>query len=72
MFIRCVCCVGSSHYDELITRSEESYRMCVCVCVCVIVCDLETSIKGGLGPSRAVAPQKEELCRVRDHILHLI
>jgi hypothetical protein len=36
-----VCCVGSGLYDELITRSEESYR--VCVCVCLIVCDVETS-----------------------------
>ena len=40
------CCVGSGLYDELITRSEESYRVSVCVCVCVIVCDLETSTMG--------------------------
>jgi hypothetical protein len=25
-----VCCVGSGLCDELITRSEESYRVCVC------------------------------------------
>ena len=25
------CCVGRGIYDELITRSEESYRVCVCV-----------------------------------------
>jgi hypothetical protein len=37
MFVCCVCCVGSSLCEELITRSEESYR------VCLIVCDLETS-----------------------------
>ena len=30
-----VCCVGSGLCDELITRSGESYRVCVCVCVCV-------------------------------------
>ena len=30
---------GRGLCDELITRPEESYRMCVCVCVC----DLETS-----------------------------
>jgi hypothetical protein len=36
-----MCCVGSYLCNELITRSEESYR--VCVCVCLIVCDLETS-----------------------------
>jgi hypothetical protein len=32
MFVSClVCCVGSGLSDELITRSVESYRMCVCV-----------------------------------------
>jgi hypothetical protein len=31
-----LCCVGSGLCDELITRSEESYR----VCVCLILCDL--------------------------------
>jgi hypothetical protein len=34
-----LCFVGSGLCDGLITRSEESYR----VCVCLIVCDLETS-----------------------------
>ena len=43
-----VCCAGSGLCDELITRSEEYYRVCVCVlCVCVCVCvsafGLETS-----------------------------
>jgi len=33
-----VCCPGRGLCDELITRPEESYRLC-----CVIVCDLETS-----------------------------
>jgi hypothetical protein len=35
-----VCCVltGRGLCDELITRPEESYRLC-----CVVVCDLETS-----------------------------
>jgi hypothetical protein len=37
-----VCYVRSGLCDELITRSEEFYR----VCVCVIVCDLETSTMG--------------------------
>jgi len=39
MFVCCVYPVGSDLSDELITRSEESYR----VCECLIVCDLETS-----------------------------
>ena len=32
---------GRGPYDELITRPEESYRLC-----CVVVCDLETSRMG--------------------------
>jgi len=40
MFVCCECCVlsGRGLCDELITRPEESYRLC-----CVVVCDLETS-----------------------------
>ena len=40
MFVCCGCCVlsGRGLCDELITRPEESYRLC-----CVVVCDLETS-----------------------------
>jgi hypothetical protein len=41
MSVSCVCCVGSGLCVGLITRLEESYR--VCVCVCIIVYDLETS-----------------------------
>jgi hypothetical protein len=40
IFVRCECRVwsGTGLCDELITRPEESYRLC-----CVVVCDLETS-----------------------------
>jgi hypothetical protein len=40
IFVCCECCVLSVRglCDELITYSEESYRMW-----CVVVCDLETS-----------------------------
>ena len=40
MFVCCQCYVlsGRCLCDELITRPEESYRLC-----CVVVCDLETS-----------------------------
>jgi len=40
IFVCCECCVlsGRGLCDELITRREESYRLC-----CVVVCDLETS-----------------------------
>jgi hypothetical protein len=43
------CCVfsGRGFCVGLITRPEESYRVCVCVCVCVCVfmkCDRESSI----------------------------
>jgi hypothetical protein len=49
-----LCRLCSGLCDELIAHTEESY----CVCVCLIVCDLEISKRGGLGPRRAVAPQK--------------
>ena len=43
IFVCCECRVlsGSGLCDELITRPEESYRLC-----CVVVCDLETSRMG--------------------------
>ena len=47
-----LCCLGSRVSDRPITRSEESYG----ICVCLIVCDLE--IQTGLNPSWAAAPQK--------------
>ena len=42
MFVCCECCVlsGRGLCDELITRPEESYRLCC------VVCDLETSRMG--------------------------
>jgi len=41
MFVSCfvVCCVGSGLCYELNTRSEESYRLCLCL----IVYDIEIS-----------------------------
>ena len=43
MFVCCECRVlsGRGLCDELITRPEESYRLC-----CFVVCDLETSRMG--------------------------
>ena len=43
IFVCCECRVlsGTGLCDELITRPEESYRLC-----CVVVCDLETSRLG--------------------------
>jgi hypothetical protein len=35
MFVSTVYCVGSGLCDVLITRTEESYWVCMCVCVCV-------------------------------------
>jgi hypothetical protein len=61
VILLCVMCyVGSDLCDELITRSEESYRVCVFVCVCVCVCDLEIKQIGSLGLSWNVVPQKEK------------
>ena len=48
-------------YDELITRPEESYRMC-----CVVVCGLETSRMG--------APYIYDISRLRvkiDFVLYI-
>jgi hypothetical protein len=43
MFFCCECCVFSDRglCDELITRPEESYRLCR-----VVVCDLENLLNG--------------------------
>jgi hypothetical protein len=40
MPVSCRCSVLSVRglCDGLITRPEESYRVCVCMCVCVCVC----------------------------------
>ena len=48
MSLCCVCCVlsGRGHYDGLITRPEDSYRLW-----CVVVCDLETSGMRGQWPN---------------------
>ena len=43
---------GRSLFDELITRPQESYRLC-----CVVVCDLETS--------RMSAPYIYDISRLR-------
>ena len=54
IFVCCVCRVLSGRVlcDELITRPEDSYRMC-----CVVVCDLETS--------RVGAPYKYDISSLR-------
>ena len=56
MSVCCECCVllGTGLCDGLITRPEESYRLC-----CVVVCDLETSRMRRPWPNGGgVAPQK--------------
>jgi len=50
---------GRGLCDELITRPEESYRMC-----CVVVCDLETSRMG--------APYIYDISRLRVKLLFRI
>ena len=54
MSVCCKCCVlsGRGLRDQLITRPEESYRLC-----CVVVCDLETSRMG--------APYTYDISRLR-------
>jgi len=56
VFVCCECCVlsGRGLCDELTTRPQESHRLW-----CVVVCDLETSRRGGHGPRWAAAPQEK-------------
>ena len=60
IFVCCECRVlsGRGPCDELITRPEESYRLC-----CVVVCDLETSRMG--------APYIYDISRLRVNPTHL-
>src|SRR5215475_7773406 len=57
IFVCCECLVlsGRGLCDELITRPEESYRLC-----CVVVCDLETSRMG--------APYMYDISRLRVNV----
>jgi hypothetical protein len=61
MFVACVCCVlsGRGLCDGLITRTEESCR--VCVCVCLTVRDLETPTMKWSRPIWTVAQQEKKL-----------
>ena len=61
IFVCCECRVlsGRGICDELITRPEESYRLC-----CVVVCDLETSRMG--------APYVYDISRLKINDLTLI
>ena len=60
IFVCCECRVWSGRglYDELITRPEESYRLC-----CVVVCDVETS--------RIGAPYIYDISNLRVKILYI-
>lgn len=71
-FVFVVCCLGSGLWNEIISRSEESYRARapVCVCLSVFVCDLETAKQGGLGPIWVVAPQN--MMYIKLYILNYI
>jgi len=52
--------VGSGLCDELITRSEESYPVCVCVCVCL--CDIVTSTVRVSEMGRWATGEKKKNC----------
>jgi hypothetical protein len=60
IFVSCGCCVlsGRGLCVGLITRPEESYRLCVCL----IVCDLETSAVRRPGPDLGCCASGKESC----------
>jgi len=62
MFVCCECCVlsGSGLCDGLITRTEESYRLCR-----VVVCDQETSQARRLKPTRGLLNTTTVGCNAR-------
>ena len=74
MFVCCECCVlsGRGLCDELITRPEESYRLCY-----VVVCDLETSIMRRPWPALCrSATRKAKICphlqNTRTNLWHFV
>jgi hypothetical protein len=71
MFVSCVCCVcrvGSGLCNGLVTRSEDSYQVCVRVSACTVIYRIVK--RGGLGPIGAVAPQKRNYeLQVNDYLM---
>jgi len=71
MFVCCECCVlsGRGLCDGLITRPEESYRLC-----CVVVCDIETSKMKpwpALGRSAIKKITREQYLKIGDYVEYL-
>ena len=60
MSVSCECCVlsGSGLWDELITRTEESYRLW-----CVVLCDLETSRMRRPWPALGCSATEKKKCK---------
>ena len=58
---RLLCCGCNGPCDELITRVEEYYRVCVCVCVCASACGLETSTMRRLRPGLGSCTTKKKI-----------
>jgi len=56
-----VCCVAGSLCDEPITRSEESYR--VCMCVCVSNCVWSINLNNEAAPFGLLRNTKENLTK---------
>jgi hypothetical protein len=59
MFVSFVCCVSCSFSDSA-DHSFIGVLPVLYVCVCLIVCDLETSKRGGQSPIWAVAPKEKQ------------
>ena len=67
MFFCCVCCVGSGLSDELISHSEEFYRVCMSSCVRSRNRNNEAA-KGEVGPLylRSTRPISNEVSERND------
>ena len=64
MFVCCDCCVlsGRGLCDELITRSEEFYRLW-----CVVVCDIENLVKNEEAMAHIELHRHRKKYRVKIH-----
>jgi len=70
-FLYLLCCVGSGVCDELITCSEESYKVCCCVVyVCVLFRNLNDSARAKVGLVRHGDTNVKQLRKLDSRFFH--